>query len=76
MSDPPAINIISSSKAFSPANVLVGEVLAESLYHFTPSISLINSNLCATGLNSFTAFIASSIFTNVFVAAIAAVTFS
>ena len=32
---------------------LEGEVLAESLYHFTPFISLTNSNLCSTPTNFF-----------------------
>ena len=58
-----------SLNAFSPEIVLVGEELAESLYHFTPSISLTNSILCSTGLNFFIASTATSVSTNVFVAA-------
>ena len=69
LSYPPAIKIIFSLKAFIPDKVLVGEELAESLYHLTPSISLINSILCSTGLNSFIASTATSISTKVFVAA-------
>ena len=58
-----------SLKAFIPDKVLVGEELAESLYHFTPFISLTNSILCSTGLNSFIALTATSVSTSVFVAA-------
>ena len=67
---------MSSSNEFKPAIVLVGDELTESLYHFTSLISLTNSNLCSTGLNSFTAFTAVSISTKVFVAAIAVAIFS
>lgn len=76
MSYPPAINTILSSKDFKPAIVLVGLVPIESLYHFTPSNSLINSSLCCTPLNFSTAFAAFSTSTNDFVAAIAAQIFS
>ena len=76
MSYPPAIKTISSSNEFNPAIVLVGEELTESLYHFTPSISLINSNRCSTGLNCFTASIATSVSTSVLVEANAVAIFS
>ena len=50
-------SLIFSSKELSPAIVLVGLEAIESLYHFTPSNSRINSILCSTPLKSNTAFI-------------------
>ena len=67
---------MSSLNEFNPAIVLVGLVPIESLYHFTPLISLINSNLCSTPLNSFIAFTIISVSTRDFVAPIAAAIFS
>ena len=61
--------------AFNPDKVLEGEELAESLYHFAPSISSINSILCSTGLNSLIAFTAVSISTRLAVAAMAVAIF-
>ena len=42
-----------SVNEFNPAIVLVGLDDTESLYHFTPLISLTNSILCSTPLNFF-----------------------